>query len=71
VHRPPLSVTAIHNGRSGARLAPGLIGHAVGLFALTNIDDDLDLNCASQPGCARSTRDQPLACLITASTSYE
>jgi hypothetical protein len=26
----------------------------VGLFALTNIDDDLDLNC----GCARSTRDQ-------------
>jgi hypothetical protein len=48
-----------------------LIGHAVGLFALTNIDDDLDLNCASQPGCARSTRDLPLACLITASTSYE
>jgi len=29
-----------------------LIGQAIGLFALTNIDDDLDLNCASQSGCA-------------------
>jgi hypothetical protein len=47
------------------RLGPELIGKAVGLFALTNIDDDLDLNC----GCARSTGDQASGCPITASTS--
>ena len=32
----------------------------VGLFALTDIDDDLDLNCASQSAGARSTRDQSI-----------
>jgi hypothetical protein len=26
-----------------------LIGKEVGLFALTNIDDDLDLNCGCAP----------------------
>ena len=48
---------------------PALIGQAVGLFALTNIDDDLDLNCASQSDCARSTRDQASGRPITTSTS--
>jgi hypothetical protein len=50
-------------------LGPALIGQADGLFALTNIDDDLDLNCASQSGCARSTRDQASGCPITTGTS--
>ena len=37
-----------------------VIGLAVGLFALTNIDEHLDRKCTSQSegsGCANSTRD--------------
>jgi hypothetical protein len=45
-------------------ISVGLIWQAVGLFALTNINDDLDLNC----GCARSTRDQASGCPITTGT---
>jgi hypothetical protein len=53
-------------------ISVGLIWQAAGLFALTNIDDDLDFGCASQSGCARSTRDQASGCPITTSTSlYE
>jgi hypothetical protein len=46
-----------------------LIGQAVGLFALTSIDDDLDFELCEPICCARSTRDQASGCEITTGIS--
>ena len=44
------------NGTGIELMSVGLIGQAVRLFALANIDDDLDRKCASQDGLAAPAR---------------